>query len=552
MPCGGRARRRWARAFCRVIPLFVILSAALIGGRLISVHGSTIPPGGLPSWNPSVPCTALLTTIEGVVGNQSNANGGATFGGGGLLPGVPSKRSTSPPCMVNGNATFVEIHGVRMVTLSYTVEDCAQYSNGNFCDTTFNVQDPSCASPDVFMCRLHLEIDQAWKSAGIAPSEPPVTTQLFDVQGFVYWDSEGVGGDWHSFSGWELHPLSAWRLSNSTTADFSIASNPGRFAVPQGSSPSSTITVNSLDGFQGTIHLSATVDAVVANNVSLSLSAMNVSILPGGYSSVILRVQVSLSTPTGYWTISVTGTSGSLAHTLLITLRVTPAPPDFSITANSPAALPVGSSEMSTISVTELSGFAGNVSLFNSSLPPGLTCSPISSGMVSLPPSPASASLSCNSSTAGIYPVTIAGFSGPLNHTTTATFTFTDFTISASPTSMTVATGSSGTSTISLGSLYGFTGPVSLTATVAPTDISSSLSPVHPTASPSPATVNLTATGTGASTLTVSASFLTLPGTYKVTVTAQSGTLTHSTTVIVTVTLPQVTTIGPILGPFLF
>jgi len=548
----GRARRTWTRSFCRIIPLFVILSAALIGGRLVSVQGSAIPPGGLPSWNPSVPCTALLTTIEGVVGNQSNANGGGSFGGGKVQPGVPDKRSTSPPCTVNGNATFVEIHRVQMLTLSYTVEDCAQYPNGNFCDTTFNVQDPNCTSPDVYMCRLHLEIDQAWKSSGIAPGEPPVTTQLFDVQGFVYWDAEGVGGDWHSFSGWELHPLSAWRLSNSTTADFSITSNPGRFAVPQGSSPSGTIIVNSLDGFGGTVNMSATVDAAVANNVSLSLSAMTVSILPGGFASVVLAVQVSLSTPTGYWTIFVKGMSGSVAHTLLITLRVTPAPPNFSIFSTSPAATPVGSSATSAITVTGLSGFAGNVSLFDSPLPQGLTCGPISPGSLSLPPSPASASLSCNSSRAGIYTLTIAGFSGPLNHTTTSMFTFTDFSISASPTSMTVATGSSGTSTISLSSLYGFTGSVSLTATVAPMDISSSLSPAYPTASLNPASVNLPASGTGASTLIVSASLLTIPGTYKVTVTAHSQTLTHSTTVIVTVPLPLLTTIGFTLNHFLF
>ena len=172
----------------------------------------------LPSWNPAVACTALLTTIEGVIGNQANSNGGATYAGGGFLPGIPNKRSTSPPCTVSGNATFVEIHRLQFPS-SYTVEDCASYPNGSFCDTTWNANDPNCANSDVYLCEIHLEIDQAWKSAGVAPGTRPVTSQLFDIQGFVYWDPNNnnhLGDQWHSYSGWEIHPLTAWRISSTS------------------------------------------------------------------------------------------------------------------------------------------------------------------------------------------------------------------------------------------------------------------------------------------------------------------------------------------------
>src|SRR5207249_2713728 len=128
----------------------------------------------------AVPCAAVLTSIEGIIGSQPNANGGATYAGGGFIPGIPNKRATSPPCTVNGNTTFVEVHGVQMLTLTNVVEDCAQYPNGNFCDTTSNFKDPKCASSDVNLCQMHMEIDQAWKSASIAPQNPPVTTQLFE------------------------------------------------------------------------------------------------------------------------------------------------------------------------------------------------------------------------------------------------------------------------------------------------------------------------------------------------------------------------------------
>src|SRR5438128_3773712 len=209
-----------------ILLIALIISSSLFLARPFSVYGTTVAPGSLPSWNPSVSCTALLTTIEGVIGNQANSNGGATYAGGGFLPGIPDKRSTSPPCTVNGNATFVEIHRVSFPS-SYTVEDCASYSKGSFCDTTWNANDPNCSNSDVYLCAIHLEIDQAWKSAGVAPGTPPVTSQLFNIQGFVYWDPNNnshFADQWHSYSGWEIHPLTAWRLSSgSTTASFTYS-----------------------------------------------------------------------------------------------------------------------------------------------------------------------------------------------------------------------------------------------------------------------------------------------------------------------------------------
>jgi len=414
--------------------------SVLLGTYPILVNSSAVAPGSLPSWNPAVSCTALLTTIEGVIGNQANANGGATYGGGGFIPGIPNKRATSPPCSVNGNATFVEIHGVQMDSLTYSIEDCAPYPNGNFCDTTFNAQDPNCTSSDVYLCTIHMEIDQAWKSAGIAPQNPPVTTQLLDIQGFVYWDPEHVGGSGHSYSGWEIHPVSAWRLSSTTKTDFSLTMNPGSLSVAQGSPTTGTLTINSLNSFAGTVTLTVSVTPTIANTTSVSLNPASASIGSGGSATSILTVQASQSAPVfNYWAVRLKGISGNVTHTLLITLAITKPPPDFSLSAN--------------------------------------------------------------------------------------------------PSSMAVSIGSTGTSSITLTSLYNFTGTVSLTASVSPADTTASLSPVNPTASFSPAIVSLSANGTGMSTLSVSASLLTTPGTYTVAITANSGTISHSATVTVTITL---------------
>jgi len=108
-----------------------------------------------------------------------------------------------------------------------------------------------------------------------------------------------------------------------------------------------------------------------------------------------------------------------------------------------------------------------------------------------------------------------------------------DFSIGASPTSLTILCGSSGSSTITLTSLNGLSGSASLSPSIS----SSGLVLIWPTGSVSPGTVTLAADGTATSTLTISTSLLTTPGTYTVTVTATIGSVTHSVSLTVVVKL---------------
>src|SRR5205807_749045 len=108
-----------------------------------------------------------------------------------------------------------------------------------------------------------------------------------------------------------------------------------------------------------------------------------------------------------------------------------------------------------------------------------------------------------------------------------------DFGISATPASLSIQIGSSSTSTIALTSLNGFAGTIGLSTSIA----CSGLCLIYPTASLNPTSVTLTSGGTGVSTLTVATSVLTTPGTYTITITATSGSITHTVTVTVQVTL---------------
>jgi hypothetical protein len=101
-----------------------------------------------------------------------------------------------------------------------------------------------------------------------------------------------------------------------------------------------------------------------------------------------------------------------------------------------------------------------------------------------------------------------------------------DFTVSASPSSLTVTQGSNGTSTITVTSLNGFNSATTLSASGLPSGVTAvfSTNPVTPPAN-----------GNATSTLTLTASSTATTGTATVTITGTSGSTTHTTTVALTV-----------------
>jgi kumamolisin len=99
------------------------------------------------------------------------------------------------------------------------------------------------------------------------------------------------------------------------------------------------------------------------------------------------------------------------------------------------------------------------------------------------------------------------------------------FTISASPTSLSVAAGSSGTSTITTAVLNGFDSAIALSASGQPTGVTVSFNPT-----------SIAAPGSGTSTMTLAVASTTTPGTYTITVSGTGGGVSQTTTVTLTVT----------------
>jgi uncharacterized membrane protein len=198
-----------------------------------------------------------------------------------------------------------------------------------------------------------------------------------------------------------------------------------------------------------------------------------------------------------------------------------------------------GSATTLGISITTSGGFSAGVALQASNVPTGVA--------VSVPPCwndpPASGSTctltisAASTAPGGEYSITVTGTGGGVTASTTFALYLDTFSISASPASLSVAQGSSGTSTITNSVPGSFPGEttVSLSASGQPSGVTVSFSPAY-----------LNPYSGSSSTMTVSVASTTTPGTYPITVTGTaSGSPTHTTTVTLTVTLVGFTLSGP-------
>src|SRR6266566_4039435 len=304
--------------------------------------------------------------------------------------------------------------------------------------------------------------------------------------------------------------------------DFTIAAS--SVTANAGASGTSTITVTAINRFSGTVTLTDTVPSglvcgsispgSVAGSgtatVSCSATASNnyTLTITGTSASLVHTATVSCSaTITGNYTLTLTGTSVSLIHTAVAIFQYR----DFTISASPPGPANAGGSAIATVTVNSVNQFGGTVSLTDT-VPSGLTCGNITPSSVT---GSGTATISCTSTIAGNYTLTVTGTSGSLVHSATALFQFRDFTASAT-TPGPVDSTQSATSTITITALNHFNGIVNLADTV---PVGLTCGSITPTS----------VTGSGAATVSCGAS---VAGNYTLTITGSSGSLLHSATVV--------------------
>jgi uncharacterized membrane protein len=258
------------------------------------------------------------------------------------------------------------------------------------------------------------------------------------------------------------------------------------------------------------------------------------------YSDISLN---SPATSLGVYTLSYT--AGSIGQTLTVTftqvsatsgsvllqaaaLSGTPPAPDFSlsVTPSTQSVAPGGAAGYS-VSVSPQNGFSGTVGFSVSGLPAGASASfnPVTvagSGSSTMTVTTAAATAP------GTYPLTLTATGGSLSHTASCSLVVAaaqDFGFSATPSSRSISPGGTTTYTVSTAAQNNFSGTVGFSVSGLPAGATFGFSPT-------------TVTGTGSSTLTITAAAGTSAGNYPLTMTATSGSLSHTAGVGLSVSPP--------------
>src|SRR2546425_12320811 len=292
--------------------------------------------------------------------------------------------------------------------------------------------------------------------------------------------------------------------------DFTVTTSAANLNLGQ-TGVTMTVILTSVNNFNGNVSLTG-----AATPTGLSVSCPVSPVILSSNRTVTAACSLSSTTRGAYGvTITATGVPGGSSHSSGQIVHVG----DFTITAGkvSPSSINSGSVGNSTITLVGTSNFAGGVSL-SIQAPAGISCS-LSAPSVTLALNGTSTSiLSCSSSSAKDYNITVTGVAavGTATHTTSPPilYHFVDFTISVSPTIVRFHVSSSNSTKITLSGLNGFSSNVTFATTV---QSGISCAPISPG----------TLKGSGIATLTCS-STIASNSNYLVTVTGTSGSLVRS------------------------
>jgi hypothetical protein len=256
---------------------------------------------------------------------------------------------------------------------------------------------------------------------------------------------------------------------------FTLALNPTSVSVAQGGTATTRVTL-ARTNFAGAI-------AAAVSGLPTGVTATTASITGD---TATLTLTAAANAAAGPSTATVTGTgTGVSSQTAQLGVTVTAAQqptPTIAIAAT-PATVSIAQGTTTpvtaTVNITRTGGFAGAVTLAATGQPAGLTVTPsaattTNSGTLSITATPAVAT--------GTYPVTVtATGTGVANATTTLNVTVTaavqvgGVTITVSPTTVSLPQGGAATSTVTIARTGGFTGPVDISVTGLPTNVTATI-----------------------------------------------------------------------------
>src|SRR5947208_159851 len=167
---------------------------------------------------------------------------------------------------------------------------------------------------------------------GLAPTTETLLTTVGNV--LTYTDTAVTNGVTYYYQVSAVNGAGEGPRSNEASAtpspppppppDFSISATPASFSIYIGSSGTSTITLTSLNGFAGMIGLSTSISCsgLCVVYPTASLNPTSVTLTAGGTGMSTLTVATTILTTPGTYTITINATSGSITHTVTVTVQV--------------------------------------------------------------------------------------------------------------------------------------------------------------------------------------------------------------------------------------
>jgi len=292
-----------------------------------------------------------------------------------------------------------------------------------------------------------------------------------------------------------------------------VASSPSA-TLPTEGSATVAYSVKSNNGATGTVGLSV---AGLPSGVSAQFSPTTIN--RTGSSNLVLTA--ASSAPAGSYTLTVSASNGSLTESVPLALTVTATPP-LSLAVSVPYLdIAAGSSKSATVTTTRASSFSSAVTLVVSGLPQGISAT-LTAATIKAPGAGSSTLAVKVAATAagGSYLATVTAKGGgatKVAYLQVNVLPAPSFSLTLSPTSLTVVQGASGNTVASTIRTVTFDSVVAVTVSGLPAGVTASSGSIG-----SP--------GSGVSTLAISVGSTAATGDYKLTVTAKGGGVTKTAT----------------------
>lgn len=162
----------------------------------------------------------------------------------------------------------------------------------------------------------------------------------------------------------------AFLLGGTGTArgqDFTLTASPfNPYAVNQGGTTLSTLTLDPINGFSGTVDLTCTITPTTMPALP-SCQPSPASVTPPATASLTFTGSASgVNATPGSYVVTVTGTSGGLTHSQSLNISVLAVAPSFTVTVQrpmQPTTIHAGASASATFNINPVNNYSGAVSL---------------------------------------------------------------------------------------------------------------------------------------------------------------------------------------------